>query len=139
VHASAWQLLGVSVLATQAFVWSRGPEPKVNPQAEARTKAGDPGGGREEVTVQGAGPHVEAVIGLVTGVCHLSRRVAVSLMSDVLGIDISLGAESAVEERVSEATKQPVDEGLGKAPSCCGASAASGRSVRAATSTPSGC
>ena len=56
------------------------------------------------------GPRVEAVIGLVTGVYHLSRRVAVSLMSDILGIDISLGAVSAVEERVSEATKPPVDE-----------------------------
>lgn len=56
------------------------------------------------------GPRVEAVIGLVTGVYHLSRRVAVSFMSDILGIDISLGAVSAVEERVSEATKLPVDE-----------------------------
>lgn len=56
------------------------------------------------------GPRVEAIIGLVTGVYHLSRRVAVSLMSDILGIDISLGAVSAVEERVSEATKLPVDE-----------------------------
>ena len=56
------------------------------------------------------GPRVEAVVGLVTGVYHLSRRVAVSLMSDILGIDISLGAVSAVEERVSEATKLPVDE-----------------------------
>lgn len=56
------------------------------------------------------GPRVEAVIGLVTGVYHLSRRVAVSLMSDILNIDISLGAVSAVEERVSDATKMPVDE-----------------------------
>ena len=56
------------------------------------------------------GPRVEAVIGLVTGVFHLSRRVGVTLMSDILGIDISLGAVSAVEERVSEATKLPVAE-----------------------------
>lgn len=61
------------------------------------------------------GPRVEAVIGLVTGVYHLSRRVAVSLMSDILGIDISLGAVSAVEERVSEATREPVDEAWAKA------------------------
>lgn len=60
------------------------------------------------------GPRVEAVIGLVTGVYHLSRRVAVSLMSDILGIDISLGAVSAVEERVSEATKPPVEEAWAK-------------------------
>lgn len=60
------------------------------------------------------GPRVEAVIGLVTGVFHLSRRVGVTLMSDILGIDISLGAVSAVEERVSEATKLPVDEAWAK-------------------------
>ena len=60
------------------------------------------------------GPRVEAVIGLVTGVFHLSRRVGVTLMSDILGIDISLGAVSAVEERVSEATKPPVDEAWAK-------------------------
>ena len=60
------------------------------------------------------GPRVEAVVGLVTGVYHLSRRVAVSLMSDILDIDISLGAVSAVEERVSEATKVPVAEAWAK-------------------------
>jgi len=56
------------------------------------------------------GPRVEAVVGLVTGVYHLSRRVAVSLMADILDIDLSLGAVSAIEERVSEATKLPVGE-----------------------------
>jgi transposase len=43
-------------------------------------------------------------------VYHLSRRVAVSLLADILGIDISLGALSAVEARVSQATKVPVTE-----------------------------
>jgi transposase len=56
------------------------------------------------------GPRLSAVIGLFTGVYHLSRRAAVSLLSDVLGIDISLGAVSAVEERVSDAVKPAVDE-----------------------------
>ena len=56
------------------------------------------------------GPRLSAVIGLITGVYHLSRRAAVSLLSDVLGIDISLGAVSAVEERVSDAVKPAVDE-----------------------------
>lgn len=60
------------------------------------------------------GPHLEAVIGLATGVYHLSRRAAVSWLSDVLGIDISLGAVSAVEERVSEAVKTPVAEAWAK-------------------------
>jgi len=47
---------------------------------------------------------------LFTGVYHLSRRSTVSLVSDVLGVDISLGAVSAVEERVSEAVKPAVAE-----------------------------
>jgi transposase len=56
------------------------------------------------------GPRLSAVIGLFTGVYHLSRRAAVSLLSDVLGIDISLGAVSAVEERVSDAVNPAVAE-----------------------------
>jgi transposase len=56
------------------------------------------------------GPRLSAVIGLFTGVYHLSRRAAVSLLSDVLGINISLGAVSAVEERVSEAVNPAVAE-----------------------------
>ena len=56
------------------------------------------------------GPRLSAVIGLFTGVYHLSRRASVSLLADVLGIEISLGAVSAVEERVSEAVKPAVAE-----------------------------
>ncbi|WIG93032.1 IS66 family transposase [Myxococcus sp. SDU36] len=56
------------------------------------------------------GPRLSAVVGLLTGVYHLSRRSAVRLLGDVLGIDISLGAVSAVEARVSEAVKPAVDE-----------------------------
>jgi transposase len=60
------------------------------------------------------GPRLSAAIGLFTGVYHLSRRAAVSLLSDVLGIEISLGAVSAVEERVSEAVKPAVAEAWAK-------------------------
>ena len=56
------------------------------------------------------GPRLSAVISLITGFYHLSRRSTVSLLSDVLGIDISLGAVSAVEQRVSEAVKPAVGE-----------------------------
>jgi transposase len=61
------------------------------------------------------GPRLSSVVGLLTGVFHLSRRSAVTLLSDVLGVEISLGAVSAVEERVSEAVKSPVDEAWTKA------------------------
>jgi len=63
-----------------------------------------------EIPATPFGPRLSAVIGLFTGVYHLSRRSAVRLVGDVLGIDISLGAVSTIEERVSEAVKAPVDE-----------------------------
>lgn len=56
------------------------------------------------------GPRLMAVIALLTGVYHLSRRQTVTLLSDLLGTKLSLGAASAVEARVSEAVKPAVDE-----------------------------
>jgi transposase len=67
-----------------------------------------------EIPARPFGPRLSAVIGLFTGVYHLSRRSAVSLVGDVLGIDISLGAASTIESRVSEAVKVPVDEAWAK-------------------------
>lgn len=56
------------------------------------------------------GPRLLAAIALVTGVYNLSRRKAVSLMSDLLGVRISLGAVSEAEERVSEAVIPLVEQ-----------------------------
>ncbi len=56
------------------------------------------------------GPRLMAAIALVTGVYHLSRRKAVSFLSDLLGVRISLGAVSQVEGRVSEAVVPVVEE-----------------------------
>jgi transposase len=56
------------------------------------------------------GPGLMALIGLLTGDYNMSRRRAVSLLSDVLGIEISLGALSEAEEKVSEAVAAPVQE-----------------------------
>lgn len=47
------------------------------------------------------GPNLMALITLLVGVYHLSRRDAVSCVGDVLGIPISLGALSKVEGRVA--------------------------------------
>jgi len=47
------------------------------------------------------GPNLMAVITLLVGVYHLSRRDAVSCIGDVLGVPISLGALSKVEGRVA--------------------------------------
>lgn len=60
------------------------------------------------------GPRLSSVVALLTGVYHLSRRAAVSLLADVVGVRISLGAVSAVEARVSDAVKPAVDEAWNK-------------------------
>jgi transposase len=60
------------------------------------------------------GPRLSGVIALLTGVYHLSRRSTVRLLADVLGVEISLGAVSAVEARISEAVKPAVDEAWSK-------------------------
>jgi len=56
------------------------------------------------------GPRLMAVMAMLTGVYNMSRRRAVDLLSDVLGVRVSLGALSAAEARVSEAVQPPVDE-----------------------------
>jgi transposase len=56
------------------------------------------------------GPRLSSLVGLVTGYYHLGRRAAVRFLSDVVGVEMSLGAVSAIEARVSKAVKPPVDE-----------------------------
>jgi len=56
------------------------------------------------------GPRLASIAALLTGIYHVSRRRAAKLLSDLLGVRISLGAVSAVEARVSEAVKPAVDE-----------------------------
>jgi transposase len=56
------------------------------------------------------GPRLMSMVALVTGVYHVSRRKASKLLSDLVGVPISLGAISAVEARVSDAVKPAVDE-----------------------------
>ena len=63
-----------------------------------------------EVPRSPLGPRLMSVIALLTGVYHLSRRKTVTVLSDLLGVRVSLGAVSAVEARVSEAVKPAVEE-----------------------------
>ena len=56
------------------------------------------------------GPRLLAIMALLTGVYHLGRRKAVNLLSDIVGVQVSLGALSSVEARVSEAVQPAVDE-----------------------------
>ena len=56
------------------------------------------------------GPRLSAIIAMLTGVYHLSRRATQRVAKEVLGVEISLGAISAVERRVGDALESPVDE-----------------------------
>ena len=56
------------------------------------------------------GPCLTAVVALLTGVYHLSRRRAQCLLQELFGIHISLGALSAMERRASDALEKAYDE-----------------------------
>jgi transposase len=58
------------------------------------------------------GPRLTALVALLTGGYHLSRRQAVSLLHDVLGVRVSLGALSEAEARVSDAIAPAVEEAV---------------------------
>jgi transposase len=58
------------------------------------------------------GPRLIALIGLVTGAYHLSRRQGVSFLSDVLGVRIALGTLSESEQRLGDALATPVEEAV---------------------------
>ena len=68
----------------------------------------------DDVPASPFGPRLMALMALLTGVYHLSRRQAVVLLRDVLGVEVSLGALSAVEDRVSTALAPPVQEAWDK-------------------------
>ena len=56
------------------------------------------------------GPRLEAVVALLTGAYRLSKRNVQALMQDVFGVDIALGSVPNIEERMSQALEQPVEE-----------------------------
>ena len=53
------------------------------------------------------GPRLMALIALVTGVYHLSRRKTTDLLWELCGVRLSLGALNVVEARVSDASSRP--------------------------------
>jgi transposase len=63
------------------------------------------------------GPRVAAVVTLLTGVYHLSRRSTVRLLQELLGLRISTGSVSNLEHRMSKAVKPSVDEAWAEAQS----------------------
>jgi transposase len=58
------------------------------------------------------GPCLTAVVAMLTGAYHLSRRKTKKLLHELFGISISLGAISAMERRASEALASCHDEAM---------------------------
>ena len=58
------------------------------------------------------GPCLTAVVAMLTGTYHLSRRKAQKLLAELFGISVSLGAISAMERRASDALASAYDEAL---------------------------
>ncbi|MEY4578163.1 MAG: hypothetical protein RL701_2866 [Pseudomonadota bacterium] len=58
------------------------------------------------------GPCLTAVVALLTGAYHLSRRKARKLLHELFGISVSLGAISSMERRASVALKSAHEEAL---------------------------
>jgi transposase len=56
------------------------------------------------------GPRLMSAVAMLTGIYNLSRRRAQQLLSDLVGVRISLGGVSAVEARVSKAVAPAVEE-----------------------------
>ncbi len=62
------------------------------------------------VPATACGPRLTALIALLIVAYQVSRRQAQSLMGDVLGVSLSLGAVSESEERISEAVAPAVEQ-----------------------------
>jgi transposase len=58
------------------------------------------------------GPCLTAVVAMLTGAYHLSRRKTQKLLQELFGIEVSLGAISAMEQRASEALASAHQEAL---------------------------
>lgn len=58
------------------------------------------------------GPCLTAVVALLTGAYHLSRRKTQKLLHELFGISVSLGAVSSMEQRASQALKSAREQAL---------------------------
>jgi transposase len=76
--------------------------PECNTETRAELPPGAP---------QGAfGPRLQAMVSLLSGRYHLSKRDITEIMADFFQIDVSLGSVSALERRTSQALSEPVGE-----------------------------
>ena len=105
--AKRYQLTELKPLAAHTTEWRR--HAVICPCCGFKTRAKyDP----EVLPRFSFGPRLMAVVSLLTGVYHLSRRQTVRLLRELLGVRMSLGSVSAIEKRVGDAVEPAVDEAL---------------------------
>ena len=105
--AKRYQLTDLKPLALHTTEWRR--HAVVCPCCGYKTRAKyDP----DVISRLSFGPKLMAVVALLTGVYHLSRRQTVRLLRELLGVRMSLGSVSAIERRVGEAVEPAVDEAM---------------------------
>lgn len=56
------------------------------------------------------GTRLSALMGFLTGTCRLSRRIALSILKEGMGLHAAVGTQSNVENRISAALKASYDE-----------------------------
>ncbi len=76
------------------------------PECGTETRAELPTG----VPSSAFGPRLQAMVALLSGRYHLSKRDVAEVMSDFFQADLSLGSVPTLEQRTSQAIEQPVDE-----------------------------
>jgi transposase len=76
------------------------------PKCQHTTTAALPAG----TSASSFGPRLQAVASMLSGVFRLSKRSVKCLLSDLFGVEISLGAIIACEQRTSEVLAPPVEE-----------------------------
>lgn len=59
---------------------------------------------------RGYGPRLTAVVSLCSGKYRLSKRLIQSILADLLGVDLSLGSVSNLEQEMSASLAAPVEE-----------------------------
>ena len=62
------------------------------------------------VSTSAFGPRLTALVALLSGQYHLSKRMVQDLLSSVLGVKLSLGSVTKLEANVSAALEAPVEE-----------------------------
>lgn len=67
-----------------------------------------------QIPTSAFGPRLMSLVAMLTGVYHLSRRKAAKLLSELCGVQISLGSISALEGRMSSALEPAVAQAWDK-------------------------